>query len=67
MSRGCVEGGGGDYARIKLQADDTKSRIVHKRPCGISYALVVLNMEVAEKIVEKAVRLFKLEIEAESF
>lgn len=56
-----------DRAGMELYAQHAKRRVVDKCPRRVPQALVVLHAEVAEEIVQQAVRLFELEIKAQSF
>lgn len=66
MARGSVEGGGGDYAGRELKTQDGEHGVIDEGPGSVPEGLVLVDAEKAGEVVEDAIGLLKLQIEAES-
>lgn len=62
---GRVERGRSDRARVELQTQDGVHGVIDERPRRVAQVLVLLEAEEANELVEDAVGLFQLQVEAE--
>lgn len=65
MPRGSVQRCGGDGAGRELEAEGREHGVVDKGPRGVAERLVLADVEETDEVVEDAVRLFELQVEAE--
>lgn len=67
MTSGGVEGGGGDGSGRELQTEDGEHGVVDEGPGRIAKRLVLTDTEEADEIVQNAIRLLQLQVEADRF
>lgn len=66
MSGGSIKSGGSDRASVELHAENGKHRVIDESPQGVAQRLVLVETEEAHEFVEETIRLFQLQVEAES-
>lgn len=67
MSGGSVKGSGSNISSRELQTKNSEHRVVDESPGSVAEGFVLVDAEITDEIVEDAVGLFKLEIEAKGF